>query len=110
MSLEGLNQHQKNTLEGIAKCHKPGVLCPCAVTASTLVVGVVILIYFSLWRAWESARARKNPHRAAGSASLPSPVAALPRWLGLVGGHTMQINSEKVSDTRKLTERQDGRH
>lgn len=64
----------------------------------TLVV-VSALTYYVCWRWSETSRARRVAKRgrsAAGSSSLPSPVAVLPRWIPFVGGHTLQMESEKV--------------
>lgn len=91
MSFEGISQY-------LATLGVLGRLT--TVTAPALVIA--ILSYFFWWRAWESARAGKASSRCGdgdGVSSLPSPVAVLPRWLGLIGGHTMQINSEKVSQS-----------
>ena len=78
--------------------------CLSAVSSTSLMlpvllvpVAVVVFVTCCLWKSWESARARKiSPSRAGGS-SLPSPIAMLPRWFGLLGGHTLQIHPEKVS-------------
>ncbi|CAN0178058.1 unnamed protein product, partial [Ectocarpus fasciculatus] len=64
----------------------------------TLVV-VSALTYYVCWRWSETSRARRVAKRgrsAAGSSSLPSPVAVLPRWIPFVGGHTLQMESEKM--------------
>ncbi|CAM9729929.1 unnamed protein product [Ectocarpus sp. 4 AP-2014] len=66
--------------------------------ALTLVV-VSALTYYVCWRWSETSRARRVAKRgrsAAGSSSLPSPVAVLPRWIPFVGGHTLQMESEKM--------------
>lgn len=62
----------------------------------TLVV-VSTLTYYVSWKWSETARARRMADGGqAGSSSLPSPVAVLPRWLPFVGGHTLQLETEKV--------------
>lgn len=90
-------------IEGISQYFKPGVLYGSTVTAPVLLLVVLLtaLGYCFWWRSCESARASKFSRSAsrsdAASSSLPSPAAVLPRWLGLVGGHTLQITSEQVS-------------
>lgn len=90
-------------IEGISQYFKPGVLYGSTVTAPVLLLGVLLtaLSYFFWWRSCEAARAGKFSRSASrsgtSSSSLPSPAAVLPRWLGLVGGHTLQITSEQVS-------------
>ncbi|CAM9835267.1 unnamed protein product [Ectocarpus fasciculatus] len=62
-------------------------------------VAVSVLTYYVCWRWSETSRARrvaKRGRNAAGSSSLPSPVAVLPRWIPFVGGHTLQMESEKL--------------
>ena len=64
----------------------------------TLVVVSTITSYVC-WRWQEVARARrmaKGKGSRAGSSSLPSPAAVLPRWIPFLGGHTLQMESEKV--------------
>lgn len=65
---------------------------------ATLAIGVVsALTYYVCWRWSEAARVRRMAKRGrAGFSSLPSPVPLLPRWLGLIGGHTLQIKMNKV--------------
>lgn len=63
----------------------------------TLVV-VSTLTYYVSWKWSETARARRMADGGqAGSSSLPSPVAVLPRWLPFVGGHTLQLETEKLN-------------
>eukprot|EP00903_Cladosiphon_okamuranus_P007588 g7361.t1 len=63
-----------------------------------LTLGVVsTLTYYVCWRWCETARARKMTEGGrAGSSSLPSPIALLPRWLPFLGGHTLQMETEKL--------------
>jgi len=70
-----------------------------AANIGTLAVGVVsALTYYMCWRRSEVARARRMAERGrAGFSSLPSPVPVLPRWLGLIGGHTLQMKMDKVT-------------
>ncbi|CAM9461272.1 unnamed protein product [Ectocarpus fasciculatus] len=68
-------------------------------TGTMTLVVVSALTYYVCWRWSESSRARRVAKRgrsAAGSSSLPSPVAVLPRWIPFVGGHTLQMESEKM--------------
>ena len=90
------------SLEGIFQYYKPDVLYGPTVTAPALLLLLLaVLSYCFWWRSRESARAskcsRSAPRSDTASSSLPSPAAVLPRWLGLVGGHTLQITSEQVS-------------
>ncbi|CAN0394924.1 unnamed protein product, partial [Ectocarpus sp. 12 AP-2014] len=68
-------------------------------TGTLTLVVVSALTYYVCWRWSETSRARRAARRgrsAAGSSSLPSPVAVLPRWIPFVGGHTLQMESEKM--------------
>ncbi|CBJ30458.1 cytochrome P450 [Ectocarpus siliculosus] len=68
-------------------------------TGTLSLVVVSALTYYVCWRWSETSRARrvaKLGRSAAGSSSLPSPVAVLPRWIPFVGGHTLQMESEKM--------------
>lgn len=66
--------------------------------AATLALVVVSTgTYYVCWRWSEFARVRRMAKSGrAGSSSLPSPVPVLPRWLPFAGGHTLQLESEKV--------------
>lgn len=45
-----------------------------------------------------AAVARNGNGGGDGVPSLPSPAPLLPRWLGFIGGHTLQIAREEVRD------------
>ncbi|CAM9660900.1 unnamed protein product [Pylaiella littoralis] len=62
-----------------------------ASVATTLAVTVLSYLW---WKRSENARARNFVRGGPGS-TLPSPVPALPRWCGFVGGHTMLIKKGK---------------
>ncbi|CAN0228567.1 unnamed protein product [Pylaiella littoralis] len=66
---------------------------------ATLVLATVsTATYYVCWRWSESARVRRMTKSGrAGSSSLPSPVPVLPRWLPFVGGHTLQMKSDKLN-------------
>ncbi len=71
---------------------RPGANLP----TLTLVVAST-LTYYVCWRWSETARARRVAKGdRAGASSLPSPAAVLPRWIPFLGGHTLQLESEKV--------------
>lgn len=64
---------------------------------------VIVLGYIVWWKSCESARYRKSrgcarAHVVAGQ-PLPRPAAALPVWLGPIGGHTLLMTNEKVRAT-----------
>ncbi len=71
---------------------------------ATLAIGAVsALTYYVCWRWSEAARVRRMAERGrAGFSSLPSPVPVLPRWLGLIGGHTLQMKMTKVISRLRL--------
>ena len=52
--------------------------------------------YYFWWKWSEANRMRRFVR---GSGSLPSPMPALPRWCGFVGGHTFSLKSGKVRDS-----------
>lgn len=56
---------------------------------------VIILGLLWWWRV-EAARLRKIVRGNEAQQILPTPVPVLPRWLGVFGGHTLLINSNKV--------------
>eukprot|EP00752_Nemacystus_decipiens_P003174 g2937.t1 len=63
----------------------------------TLVV-LSTLTYYVYWRWCETARARRMARGGrAGSSSLPSPAAVLPRWIPFLGGHTLQMETDKLA-------------
>lgn len=71
---------------------RPGANLP-----TLMLVAVSTLTYYVCWRWSETARARRMAKGGrAGSSSLPSPAAVLPRWLPFLGGHTLQMETEKV--------------
>lgn len=49
---------------------------------------------YIMWRSWEESRARKHVRVPGGR--LPSPVPALPKWLGFIGGHTLLVKPTGV--------------
>jgi len=65
-------------------------------TVAVLVMST--LTYYMCWRWSESARFHRmaKTGRAGSPSSLPSPIAVLPRWLGFLGGHTLQLDIDKV--------------
>eukprot|EP00903_Cladosiphon_okamuranus_P020514 g18832.t1 len=72
---------------------RPGANLP----TLTLVVAST-LTYYVCWRWCETSRARRVAKGdRVGSSSLPSPAAVLPRWIPLLGGHTLQMESEKIN-------------
>lgn len=56
-------------------------------------MAAVISLTLLWWRRVEAARIRKLVRRD-DSQILPTPVPALPRWLGVLGGHTLLVNSQ----------------
>ena len=60
-----------------------------------LVTIAVIVLVFLWWRSTEAARGRKKVH-SSDTKILPTPVLVLPRWLGLLGGHTLLVNFPNV--------------
>lgn len=65
---------------------------------ATLALAVVsTLTYYVCWRWSEIARVRRMAKVGrAGSPALPSPVPVLPRWIPFIGGHSLQLETEKV--------------
>ena len=55
----------------------------------------VIMLGLLWWWRVEAARLRKIV-RCDEAQILPMPVPVLPRWLGVFGGHTLLINSNKA--------------
>ena len=72
-----------------------------AVSAAVIVV-VLSMILVWWWRLAEAARVRKIVRRKDVPQVLPTPVAALPRWLGFFGGHTLLIKPQKVKNNKLL--------
>lgn len=69
-----------------------------ATWATPTLMVVSTLTYYACWRWSERARARRTAKIGrTGSSSLPSPAALLPRWLPFLGGHTLQMDFEKVN-------------
>ena len=67
--------------------------------ATLAIVVVSVLTYYVCWRWSESARFRrmvKTGRTDSPSCALPSPIPVLPRWIALLGGHTLQMESDKV--------------
>ncbi|CAM9435860.1 unnamed protein product [Hapterophycus canaliculatus] len=68
-----------------------------AATGLTL-AAVSVMIYYLCWRRSESLQVRRlAKRRRAGSSTLPSPVPLLPRWIPFIGGHTLQMEVEKLN-------------
>ncbi len=65
-----------------------------AKVATALVVAAVGSYY---WWKWSEANRRRYRGR---SGCLPSPMPALPRWCGFLGGHALLLQSGKVRDPR----------
>ena len=67
------------------------------VNLTTFAVVVVSTLTCHVCRRWFNARFRSMATSGrTGSSSLPSPVPILPRWLGFIGGHTLQMETAKV--------------
>lgn len=66
---------------------------------ATFAVVVVSGLTWYVCSRWSKAvRVRRAAESGrAGSSSLPSPVPVLPTWLGFLGGHTLQMETEKVT-------------
>lgn len=81
-------------------------------TAAAVLVVLSAVTYYVCWRWSENARVRRMAKKRANSSSgggpgsaaaeLPSPVPVLPRWLPFIGGHTLQLGTEKVTTTSLL--------
>ncbi|CAN0057062.1 unnamed protein product [Scytosiphon promiscuus] len=67
---------------------------------ATLTLAVVsTLTYYVCWRWSEIARVRRMAKAGrAGSSTLPSPVPLLPRWIPMIGGHSLQMETDKFND------------
>lgn len=64
--------------------------------AIAMTLGGVVLGYLHVvWRSWNT-RGRKSVDGSTDSPLLPTPTPVLPRWLGFVGGHTLQLDQERV--------------
>lgn len=67
-----------------------------AATLAPMVVST--LTYYLGWGWFEIARVRNMTKGGrTGSPTLPSSVPMLPRWLPLLGGHTLQLDAQRVS-------------
>ena len=76
------------------------LLLQCDVTILTMlaIVATGTITYYCYSVLSKSSRARKETD-GAGMPSLPSPTPVLPRWLGFIGGHTLQIARDEVRES-----------
>lgn len=69
---------------------------PASIATAT---AIAALSYFAWWRWSESMRARsfvRGSSSGGNISSLPSPMPALPRWCGFIGGHTFALKEGQV--------------
>lgn len=68
-----------------------------ALSLTTAVFVTLVAAFLSYLWWWKWTRNRKGFRGAGTGHVLPSPVPALPAWMGYFGGHTLLIRPEKVS-------------